>query len=285
MLRLPFYVIPQPYASLTEVDSLTSIDVAGIGYIDLQHTGPISSSLWAYPVYVTDPNEASVGQAGDIRMVGMDFGWTSGTYGDIFIPAISTWDAWHNPQPYFGEYDLYLDVNEDGVWDFVNFNFNVGWWNGSDDTNQWIVIQVDLNANELRIASPFLIVTDYNASFMEWYLPSSWNGLDQQTDPSPNTDFDFQLVGFDYEGNADVTELNSFNFARPPFLWVSTDPGPNDPASTVLWAVDDLGGYLLTQPDGLMVVDYSGKPDNQVYYWPLEVTGYPQLYLPVAAKP
>lgn len=284
-LRLPFYVIPQPYNNLTELDALTTISTTGLGYVDLQHTGPISSSLWAYPVFATDANEGDVGFAGDIRMIGMDYGWTSGTYGSIFVPAIATWDAWHVPQPYFGEYDMYIDVDEDGTSDLVNFNFNAGWWNNQDDNNQWLVIQVDLNTGDFGLGSPYFIYSDFNASFMEWYLPATWNGLDDAADPNPNTDFDFQFLGFDYEGNMDTTEANSFDFNRRPFVFLADDLGPLSPTGSLLFVVNSLGGYVYSQPDGIMLVDYTGAPDSQVYYWPVNVTDVPTVFMPVIFGP
>jgi len=283
-LRVPFYLVPRPYTRLTELGSNTTFDHATeFAWFDLYHSGPITSSLWAYPVYAVDGNETAQGDAGDVRLVGMDYGWPDVAYGDFFVPAIAAWGCWHTPQPYFAEFDLYLDVDQDGIDDFVDFNWNYGAAFGSGDDDTWVVVQIDLASSLLYLASPYVIYTDYNAGFMEWYLAGYWNGLD----PASDTDFNFQLYGFDYDGNADATEAGYFDFARPPFWWgwyvgYPPDPGPYDRETIYAVGVNDLGGYLLSQPEGAMIVDYNGRPGvGQAYYWSLTVTGYPQFFLPV----
>jgi hypothetical protein len=231
-----------------------------------------------------DGNETMQGDEGDVRLVGMDYGGLS-PYGDIVVPSINTWGTWHTPQPYFAEFDLYLDADEDGVDDYVIFNFNYGWFQGQDDNDLWIPIQVDLSTGSLDLASPYSIYTDYNAGFMEWYLPATWNGLEDIA-PDANTDFDFQLIGFDYEGNSDITEAGSFDYARYPFAWGTlsgpNNPGPANRETTYGVMVNDLGGYLYSQPKGVMLVDYNSEPGmGQAYYWSLNVTGYPKLFLPI----
>jgi len=278
-LRVPFYLVPQPYSRLEprEVDT-TFGPIADQAHFELHHEGPITSSLWVYPVYAVDGNETDVGDEGDVRLFGMDYGWSSGSYGDIFIPAINVWGSWHTPQPYFAEFDLYLDVDQDGTWDLVNFNWNYGAFTGRDDNDMWIVAQLDLATFTLYLGSPYFIYTDYNTGFMEWYLPASWQGL-------TDTDFDFQLFGFDYDGNFDVTAAGSFDYAKPPFWWDYEtgdpgDPGPGAPDTDYYVGISDLDGYRETRPVGVMIVDYNGEPgEGQAYFWPLDVPM--PVYLPI----
>ncbi|MDW8069635.1 MAG: hypothetical protein RML46_12065, partial [Anaerolineae bacterium] len=291
-LRVPFYLSPRPYTRLTELASQTTFDYAtGFAYFDLYHSGPISSSLSVYPVFAVDGNETGVADAGDVRLVGVDYGWYDGpTYGDIFVVAINTWGAWHTPQPYFAEFDLYLDVNEDGTADFVDFNWNSGRLTGTSDNDTWVVVRVDLSTGQLSLASPYTIYTDYNAGYMEWWLPATYNGLTNIGVPGANTDFNFQLVGFDYWGEADVTEAGRFDIARPPFDWgwltgYPQNPGPYSRETVYAVVVSDPDGYLYSRPKGVMIVDDNGRPGRgQAYYWPLKVTGYPQVFLPLVLR-
>ncbi|RMH01672.1 MAG: hypothetical protein D6706_01535 [Chloroflexi bacterium] len=284
-LRVPFYLQPRPYSQVSDDGtSVTSFPYTSFGWLSLEHTGPISSSLFIYPVYVADTNELDVLDHGDIRYIGMDYGWNNSTYGDIFVPAISSYGAWHTPQPYISEFDMYLDVDEDGTYDLLNFNWNYGAYNGGDSDDVWVIVQVDLQTSDLSLGSPYLIYTDYNASFQEWYLPATWNGLEDIT-TTANTDFNYQFFGFDVLGNSDASEAGYFDIAKRPFVYLaSDDPGPDNRSAAWVPIVNDTGGYLATRPKGVMVVDYNGHPDNQVLYFPLDVTGFTNIFMPLISQ-
>ena len=52
------------------------------------------------------------------------------TYGDIFVPAFAMWAPQHTVQPYWSEVDMYIDADNDGSTDVVNFNYNYGDFSG-----------------------------------------------------------------------------------------------------------------------------------------------------------
>ena len=271
-LRVPFYIVPRPY-TLLDVKATLASTPALTHTVAITHNGPISSSLWAYPAFVYDANDPGVGDEGDLRMVGMDFGWTSGRYGPIFVPAFNVYGKWHTPQPYFAEFDLYLDVDQDGTDDFVDFNFNSGWFSGRGDNDDWIVIRFDLSTHALGLASPYNIYTDYNAGFMEWYLPAGWNGL-----PMGDTDMNFTVWSFDYGGNYDGGGTHYFDFARPPVAArISGNPGPNNRNATMDFWVRSAGSI------GVMLVDYNGGPGAaQAYLVPHPF--YSFIHMPLIVK-
>ena len=289
-LRVPFHGVLRPYAQLTDLGSITTFDAnTGYALFDLAHGGPISSSLWVYPALSVDPNETGIDDAADVRLFGMDYGWVSSTYSDVFIVAVNTWGPWHTPQPYFAEFDLYFDVDGDGNTDFIDFNWNLGVLSGGD-TDDWVVFQFDLSTFNLYLASPYFIYTTFNSGLMEWYLPALWNGLDSTAVSGGDTDFDYMLVAWDVDGNYDVAGSGTFDYARPPFWWAWVSgfprhPGPAFPETLYAVGIDDLGGYLINRPKGAMIVDYHGRPGfGQAYYWPLNVTGIPTLYFPFIGR-
>ncbi|MFW6115421.1 MAG: S8 family serine peptidase, partial [Chloroflexota bacterium] len=109
-LRVPFYVQPRPYSQL-EIEAETTIadPVTDFATITMTHQGPVTSSLGLYPALLwNDAPDPTMAGPADVRMLGMDYGWTHDTYGDIIGVAINTWDYWHVPQPYFAEFDLYI---------------------------------------------------------------------------------------------------------------------------------------------------------------------------------
>lgn len=283
-LVVPFYLTPKPISVLSEIASSDlHIENAGedVATIEITQTGPISSSLWVYPAFVwEETRDVGISAEADVRMFGMDYGWEDDAYGDVFATAINTHEPWHVPQPVFAEFDLLLDIDEDGQPDFVDFNFNAGFFSGNL-TNEWIVLQVDLDTGAVGLASPFLIYTDYNSAYMEWYLPAALQGMEEG-----NTTLDFQLVGWDeVNQQADVTAPGRFDYSMPPFEWSSTpDPGPDNREATVMIGIDDFRGYVYSQPLGAMLVDYNGDPHNtngsQAYFLPV-TTGAHTLFMPI----
>ncbi len=266
-LRVPFYFVPRPYTTLDITAQTVIADPAtDAATFAITHTGPISSSLWGFPLLVSDPKET--GTAGDVRAFGADYGWTSGTYGPIISFAIDAWAPWHTAMYYFAEFDLYIDNNEDGNPEFVIYNYPVG-----DGT--YIPRIYALQTGLVSRYSPYLIYTDYNSGYMEFYVPAAYLGLG-----STNTTFDYQLFGYDWDANEDVVAPGSFDFARPPFITAYTGPvnadgmggpGPDNPNASFAVSIYDLVGYAYSQPEGVMVVDYVGNPQNggQAYLYPI----------------
>lgn len=292
-LRVPFYVIPRPYSHLAVIDSNTSMANPAVGTVQatLQHSGPVSSSLSVYPALLYDDNEAAQMDPGDVRMLGMSYLGASPDYGDLVGVAINSYGPWHTPQPYFAEFDLYLDVDEDGVDDYLLFNYNYGSIAGGDPTDVWVVVQVELGTGSVFLASPYLIDTDFTANVMEWYLPAGWNGL-----TGGDTTFDYQLIGWDYldnyteeDGVPDVTTPGRFDYGRPPIFGTATGiPGPVDPEVIMMATIADLGGFLYSKPVGTMLIDYNGDPRGsatdsyQAYFFPGPVPA--QIYMPLILK-
>ena len=272
-LVVPFYAQARPYSQLEEIVATGSIGDPDTDYItyEITHRGPISSSLWVYPALVwnEEPDPAMQGP-GDVRLFGMDYAGFNATYGDLMAVGIDAWNYWHTPQPQFAEFDLYIDADQDGVWDYVNFNWNNGARTGGANNNTWVVVQVDLATNTLFLGSPYAIYTDFNSSFMEWILPVAWQDLG----PTAST-FDYQLLGFD-PGGVSTTPAGSFDYVNYPFSWdASNNPGPANRNAEIEVGINSLDGYFYSEPAGVMIVDYRGDPRNvnggQAYYQPFEL--------------
>ncbi len=258
-LRVPFYVVPRPYSALSENYLDMTVDAVGDEVEVLyDNTGSNASSLWPYPLFISDTASSTVGDEADIRFVGMDYGWYHNVYGPIVIAAFNVWGKWHTPQPYFAEFDLYVDADNNGSFDFVDFNWNYGAASGSADNDVWVVVQYNLGTGALSLASPYLIYTDYNAGFMEWYLAGNWNNF---TGP-----FNYALDAYDYEGNDDlVFAPGPFDYTKYPIEF--TD---GDGVSFVVAKIHDIDGYAMSKPIGMMVVDYNGEPgEGQAYGYPI----------------
>ena len=282
-LSLPFYFVPRPYPVITEIDAETTFDASLYGFVNLEQSGPVASNLWTFPVTMVSDNDPSVIDMADLRYVGVDYAGTSETYGDIIIAGFNMWAPQHTLQPYWSEVDLWIYGDESAP--VVNFNYNYAAATGAAyPNNDWIVLQVDYNDRKVYLGSPYNIYADFNSGFHEWYLPASWQYVTDK--------FDYEVVSYDWYGNSDYAGAAKFDITKPPLFSVPVDetwsdylPDPHDEKFSVLVMVDDLGGYLYSTPKGVMLVDYHGKPGvGQAYFWPITVTGYPTLYLPLLLK-
>lgn len=282
-IHLPFYFVPRPYPVINETVSQTSFNVAFSGSVDLEQTGPVASSLWAYPTTMVSTNDPIVLDMGDLRYVGLDYGWLDEDEGDIFVAAFNMWGAQHSNQPYWSEVDFYVYGDEAAP--VVNFNYNLGAFTSDYPDNTWIVLQLDYNVGEFYV-SPYLIYADFNSGFQEWYLPASWNYV---------TDiFVYDVMSYDWYGNEDYLGSKQFDITNPPLWWDITDLTQSnsflDPHNTdfkLSFGVTDLDVYNESEILGVMLVDYVGKPGiGQAMYWPLEISDDPisNLYLPIISR-
>lgn len=262
-LRLPFYFVPRAYNTL-DIEAETAIkDVdEESATFAITQSGPTDSDLWLFPLLVSDPKET--GTPGDVRAVSVDFAGSHPTYGPILAFAVNAWAPWHLPHYYFAEFDVYIDNNEDGVPDYAIYNAPVS------GQNLFVATVVNLKTGT-STSAPFAIYTDFNSGYMEMYVLASQLGLS-----GANADFDFQVIGFDYWGNMDDTAPGSFDLLHLPFGWDadSTTPGPEAPEANFEAWVNDIDGYANSQPEGVMIVDYTGNPANggEAYLFDVDVS-------------
>ncbi len=257
-LRVPFYFVPRPYTEITEIDNNTDIEYDEMGWVDVEQSGPVASSLWGFPVTMVSDNDPGVIDMGDLRYVGMD---TDGTF---IYPGFAMWDDQHTLQPYWSEVDLW--IYGDMPAPVVNFNYNYGAATGGYPNNDWIVLQIDYNDGMVYLGSPYNIYADYNSGFMEWYLPASWQWV--------TGEFDYEVASYDWYATEDYAGMASFDITKSPMVWGLTEFYPFGSTSSLLFMLDNSDGYILSQPQGMMLVDYNGKPgDGQAYFWPVTVEG------------
>ncbi len=271
-LRVPFYFLPRPYTQLTEVDANTAFDAdAGLGYVDVAQSGPIPSSLWAFPVSLVSEQDPDIDDAADLRYVGMNYdGWDHPDYGPIIEASFAMWGPSHTNQPFFNEVDLFIDTPTGSV---ANFNYNLGWFVGAGQNNQWIVVQVDFTDGMVYLGSPWLIFADFNSGYQEWWLPADWQYVEDV--------FDYEVLTFDWFGNFKFAGGASFDISRPPINWAILDENwddwlltPHNETASLIFSVADPDGFIFSGVEGIMLADYFGKPGSgQAYYWPLEVSG------------
>ena len=155
-------------------------------------------------------------------------------------------------------------MDEDGAADYVMYNSPVA------GQNYYLVTILNAKTYALVGTWPLAIYTDFNAGFMEMYVPAAPLGIN-----STNPDFDFQVFGYDWDGNEDVTAGGSFNYVDWPLGWnYSGEPAPGAEVQDALVWINSVAGYQYSQPLGALIVDYNGNPDGggQTYVQPFTVT-------------
>jgi hypothetical protein len=271
------YVAPDPYS-----------------LFQLENTGPITSSVYLLPGYGQDANELEVADYADIRYFGLDsFNYTfapGDTMTDTILSfAVNTYGPWHTPQPYWAEFDIYIDSDEDGTEDYVVFNYNYGKVTTNEDNDTFIPVVVNLSTGNVTLPSfppPFdgfvlTSATNFNAATIQIPVKGIDIGLD-----AGNTDFDFWIIGFDYDSNPDMTTVEHADAAHPPLLfdWVTLD-GQVPPASTNVAAVaPDFVGYHANGRPDILALYYNDVPGaDQAQYIAL-AAAWNSYYLPLVLR-
>jgi minor extracellular serine protease Vpr len=288
-LRVPFHIIPRPTSHTQGPLSVDYVAPAAYSPFQLDNTGPITSSVYLLAGHGQDANEVEVADNADIRYSGLDIYGVqgTGTMSDTIVSfAVNTYGPWHTPQPYWSEFDVYIDNDEDGVGDYVVFNYNLGAARGGSNSDVFVPAVVNLSAGTITVPNwpppyeGFLLTnyTEFNAATIEMPVKGIDIGLD-----ASNTDFDFWIVGFDYNGNADLTAISHGDAAHPPlaFFWAAP-AGEVPPASNNVAAVlPDFAGYHANARPDILAFYYNDVPGTgQAQYIPLTAT-WNTLYLPV----
>jgi minor extracellular serine protease Vpr len=245
-LRVPFHLIPREY-SVDEMGDLSndiSYTGAASATVTVSNTGLITADNYFVTAIFTDANNSLVADYGDIRYVGLE-SWGSGL---SFV--INTYGLMRTPIPYWGEFDIYIDVDEDGASDYIVYNDNYGRLTGQGFDNQWLPVIIDLSTGGASVA--YLSYVDFNSALMEMLVPASYIGLG-----AGNTDFDFSVVYYDYNGNYGVTSAGSYNIAGDPFSFSGgDDPGPSN-AEDLTVAINPTGYLANPARKGVMALYYN----------------------------
>lgn len=275
VLRVPFYVVPRPYtdvrgmATLASPRSLTST-------VQLTHTGAITSMLETFTAYGEDPRDAMLPEV-DLRLLGMRHYQNMGT--TFLAPVMTTWYAGPLPglAPYLGlgvEFDLFLDVDEDGLYDYNIWTASAAQYNGSDiPDDYWLLVGLDLNTGADFVAGA--VRTDYFSNYQEWHLNAAALGLD----PAANDDFYFAAstwlwTGADYVP-LDTTYTYYYDMSQPhvDYRYAVGQLGPAMPY--------DLLEFNVLRPGstGLIVLDIQGMPGAEAMYIPTDYKSFLPMIL------
>ncbi|MEJ5314703.1 MULTISPECIES: S8 family serine peptidase [Anaerolinea] len=242
-LRLPYYAAPRPASTLRAASSSVTVD--GTGYAEVTTTGTNvdTSSIAAPPVgeialitafelMGTSPNEnlntgnpalEAVLDGADLKYIGaMTDAHLYPTTGvedpdAVMYFGIATHGQWSTLNEV--EFDIYIDVNQDGVDDYVLFTWNYGRaTGGSNPTDTFVTVLYNLSTGSMMVESyvnavspAYLDTVVFNNSVVVLPVYTA----DFLT--SADSEFDFYVVTFAREADnaVDVSDVMTYDAAHP----------------------------------------------------------------------
>jgi subtilisin family serine protease len=232
-LRVPVHIAARPASAMSTLENRIALPAAATGTLSLTPAGtPVDtvddgSLVSVLELLGTDPNEASstgINNAADIQYIGgmTDYGFYPFADASMYF-GISTYGKWDSPNTV--EFDIYIDVNEDGNDDFALYNASESLYTGATDDVMYGIV-CDLST---RLCDAFYYVNAFsgrtntnlfNNNVMTLVMPLTigGKGLVEGT----NTDFNFYVVSYSREavGAVDVSSIMSYDVANPSFIGI-----------------------------------------------------------------
>lgn len=232
-LRVPVHAAPRPAADLNAaVSSISFNAVTGTATIPLTGTHSISTGL-AYPTDIlslvagfelaeTSPNDAwtpSYQDNADLKYVGLTNNNRVATGGfvtnTVLYFGISTWGDHNSATAADAEFDIYIDSNRDGTWDYVVWNTNTGSSSSPTDAFATAVYNLSTGAavlDQYVNLTPSLDTYPFNNNVLILPVSASRLGLNNS---APR--FDYQIFSFSREEpsgfNVDATAKHTYSAA------------------------------------------------------------------------
>lgn len=285
-LHLPVYIAPRPASVMSISESNITLDPAPTGSVFLTPTGlPVSDSYGGlglpsladvYNLTYTSPNEvysAGPSNAADLKYVGVEFD----PYYSMLYIGVATQGKWDTPSPYSVEFDVYFDTNQDGVDDFVMYNYDSG-FGTSTRTDTFYTILCSLVTS--KCAASYL--NDWSGSVTTNVFDN--NVLTLPLDPfyssasfptpllgSGDTDFAYHIVTFsrEFPGVVDSTPVMYYDINKQAFSGTYGITQLDDPAAGQWEITYDRNEAASSQ--GLLVLHHSNQAGSSAEVIPVEI--------------
>ena len=267
VLRVPYYLVPRALS-----DIRASLKASGGLSVKLDNKGAISGDADFYALGLEDGKD--FGQSsGDVRALGVQALPASDVVGTAALPdeqflafAVNTHNRWSNPA--VNEYDVFLDVDNNGSNDYVivaadDGAVRTGVFSGRLGT--FVFSTRSGGASALFFAQA---PTDSSTALLPVLTRQLCRAGEPCLSKAANPRFTFSMAAFDLvNGGTDpvagTAKFNAWNSAISTGAYETLAPG----ASTTVPIGLNLIELVLTPPNGVMVVtldDASGKDEAEV---------------------
>jgi subtilisin family serine protease len=226
-------------------------------------------ALGSSPPYTTSRSSAAdlqyIGISSNVAQVGNNIASSSAR---IYF-GLTTWTNWTIAHYYEVEYDIYVDTNKDGNYDYVMYNAPVK--NGATFSDLTALTIVNLHtgaaasttANLLNGLDGQLDFNSFNSNMVVFPVKPSQLGLN-----SANASFNYEIVTFDRFGLSSVDDEGPFfydaanpglsfaNFPANPAGYGATLPFYDDQPGVVLTATINTANYARNGTQGMLLLHY-----------------------------
>jgi subtilisin family serine protease len=257
-IHVPWHILPHRAAEVTPAS--TSVTLAGgVGSVALNHTGgTIAGRVDVFSLLgVSDriPPPALPGPGDnyavvDLKSVGARLVGTNIQF------AVNTFGTRSHPN-YPAEFDIYIDSNRDGEFDYAIFNLENG---GFGVTGQNVVAVANLATNAAAIF--FFTDADLNSANAILTAPLSALGL------TPSSTFDFSIYAFDnyFTGTlTDAIEGMTYTPAAPRFTASGVPAGGVPVGGSSVLNIQEVPGGAAASPSqtGLLLMYRDGRTQRE----------------------
>ena len=250
-LSVPYYFVPRALSNVSTVIGKLSSRIPSTTATVSNTGGPIAGNADFYAWGIADTADPSAG-AVDIRAVGtQSFPWDDTT--QLLVFAVNTYQRWTNPAA--NEFDIYVDVDGDGVTDYIV----VGADQGLVETgfNNGVMGSYVYSTRSDGASTNFFATAPTNSSTAE--LPVLSSQLCRDGEPclsAANPRITYQIAGFNNQNGVvnaptGVGLYNVWSSAISQGGFVNVLPGATD-SSTVISL--DFTEWRFTPARGLMIV-------------------------------
>jgi subtilisin family serine protease len=252
-LRMAYYMVPHALSKVTTSLNTATLKSKHTATATLHNAGGIipGGAHW-YAWGISDPNEADLTGSDDIKAVGAQTFPGDG----VLAFGLSTWHRWSNAAA--NEYDIYVDVNRDGVDDYVVSAADYGLVTAGDNNGEVGDFVFDLRTGDGSV--DFLADAPTDSTTMA--IPVAFDQFCNPDHPaSPclsgaNARISYHVEAFGRDGTTDTAAVPAtFNVMSPA---VST--GMFDvvaPNKTVTRTVTlDPAEYAVTPPKGFLILSH-----------------------------
>ena len=253
-LRVPYYLVPRGRANLnTTLSAPLNSTPRPRTPTETNAGGGLSATATFYTWGIADADNGLGAQ--DVRAVGVR---KSGTTAVQF--AVNTWRRWSSPNIY--EFDIPIDLNGDGIPEFIVFTDDFGLVTAGAFNGQYASFVFNVATNELG-PNAFLASVATDNTTVTFVALDSDIGLSAA---SPR--FDYTVAGFNVFGGTQDNgpkETGHFN-AFTPALTFSPTSVTVAPGSSATASITVTSEWNQTPPKGLMVVapdNFNGAPQAQ----------------------